>query len=97
MLDNRATRVRLLDEDLLVMCKGTTLLKSVSPLPSDFDVCAGMLLGVERYGTEPKRAVIRAVNDTKDNDTVAAIVGAAVGVSWRPSCHWICRRCWSRF
>ena len=25
------------------------------------------------------RSAIRAVNDTKDNDTVAAIVGAAVG------------------
>jgi ADP-ribosyl-[dinitrogen reductase] hydrolase len=28
---------------------------------------------------DPEAAIARAVNDTKDNDTVAAIVGAAVG------------------
>lgn len=32
-----------------------------------------------RHADDPEQAVIRAVNDTKDNDTVAAIVGAAVG------------------
>jgi ADP-ribosylglycohydrolase len=32
-----------------------------------------------QYGHDPEEAIIRAVNDTKDNDTVAAIVGAAVG------------------
>ena len=32
-----------------------------------------------RHGHEPEEAIVRAVNDTKDNDTVAAIVGAAVG------------------
>jgi hypothetical protein len=32
-----------------------------------------------RYGDNPEEAIIRAVNDTKDNDTVAAIVGAANG------------------
>lgn len=31
------------------------------------------------YGDNPEEAIIRAVNDTWDNDTVAAIVGAAVG------------------
>ncbi|MBI9050771.1 MAG: ADP-ribosylglycohydrolase family protein [Anaerolineaceae bacterium] len=31
------------------------------------------------HGHDPEEAIIRAVNDTKDNDTVAAIVGAAVG------------------
>ena len=29
--------------------------------------------------TIPEEAIVRAVNDTHDNDTVAAIVGAAVG------------------
>jgi len=29
--------------------------------------------------TDPEEAIVRAVNDTKDNDTVAAIVGAAIG------------------
>ncbi len=28
---------------------------------------------------DPEEAIVRAVNDTRDNDTVAAIVGAAVG------------------
>jgi ADP-ribosylglycohydrolase len=32
-----------------------------------------------RYGHEAEEAVVRAVNDTFDNDTVGAIVGAAVG------------------
>jgi ADP-ribosyl-[dinitrogen reductase] hydrolase len=34
---------------------------------------------LERYGHDPEQAIVRAVNDTWDNDTVAAIVGAAVG------------------
>lgn len=32
-----------------------------------------------RHGNDPEEAIVRAVNDTKDNDTIAAIVGAAVG------------------
>ena len=32
-----------------------------------------------RYGHDPEHAIVRAVNDTRDNDTVAAIVGAAAG------------------
>lgn len=32
-----------------------------------------------RHGHDPEEALVRAVNDTKDNDTVAAIVGAALG------------------
>lgn len=32
-----------------------------------------------RHSHDPEEAMIRAVNDTKDNDTTAAIVGAAVG------------------
>ncbi|MBM4275178.1 MAG: ADP-ribosylglycohydrolase [Deltaproteobacteria bacterium] len=31
------------------------------------------------YAHDPEEAIVRAVNDTKDNDTIAAIVGAAVG------------------
>ena len=34
---------------------------------------------LERHGHDPEEAIVRAVNDTKDNDTIAAIVGAAVG------------------
>jgi len=32
-----------------------------------------------RHAHDPEEAIVRAVNDTRDNDTVAAIVGAAVG------------------
>ena len=32
-----------------------------------------------RHGDDLEEAIVRAVNDTKDNDTIAAIVGAAVG------------------
>ena len=38
-----------------------------------------VLFILSRHGDDPGEAIIRAVNDTKDNDTVAAIVGAAVG------------------
>jgi ADP-ribosyl-[dinitrogen reductase] hydrolase len=31
------------------------------------------------HGDDLEEAIVRAVNDTKDNDTIAAIVGAAVG------------------
>jgi ADP-ribosyl-[dinitrogen reductase] hydrolase len=34
---------------------------------------------LSQHGHDPEEAIVRAVNDTKDNDTVAAIVGAAVG------------------
>lgn len=32
-----------------------------------------------KHGHDFEQAVLRAVNDTKDNDTIAAIVGAAAG------------------
>ncbi len=32
-----------------------------------------------RHADDPEQAIVRAVNDTRDNDTIAAIVGAAVG------------------
>lgn len=32
-----------------------------------------------QHGQDPEEAIVRAVNDTRDNDTIAAIVGAAVG------------------
>ena len=38
-----------------------------------------VLFILARYGEDPEEAIVRAVNDTKDNDTIAAIVGAAVG------------------
>ncbi len=38
-----------------------------------------VLFLLSRWGHDPEEAVVRAVNDTKDNDTIGALVGAAVG------------------
>ena len=38
-----------------------------------------VLFILERHSNDPEEAIVRAVNDTRDNDSVAAIVGAAVG------------------
>ena len=38
-----------------------------------------------KHGHKPEEAVLRAVNDTKDNDTIASIVGAAVGALYGKS------------
>ncbi|MFY9827733.1 MAG: ADP-ribosylglycohydrolase family protein [Rhodoplanes sp.] len=38
-----------------------------------------VILTLGRYGADPEEAILRAVNDTHDNDTAAAIVGTAVG------------------
>ena len=38
-----------------------------------------VLFVLAQHGDDPEEAIVRAVNDTKDNDTVAAVVGAAVG------------------
>jgi ADP-ribosylglycohydrolase len=40
---------------------------------------ASVLYILMKHADDPEQAIIRAVNDTRDNDTVAAIVGAAVG------------------
>ena len=32
-----------------------------------------------RHADDPEEAIVRAVNDTRDNDTIAALVGAVVG------------------
>ena len=37
------------------------------------------LLILSNFAHDPEEAIVRAVNDTLDNDTIAAIVGAAVG------------------
>lgn len=38
-----------------------------------------LLYILSKYLTNPKKAIIQAVNYSKDNDTTASIVGAAVG------------------
>ncbi len=38
-----------------------------------------VLYVLTRHAHDPELAIVRAVNDTKDNDTVGALVGTAVG------------------
>jgi ADP-ribosylglycohydrolase len=38
-----------------------------------------VLMILSTHGSDPEEAVLRAVNDTHDNDTIAAIIGAAMG------------------
>jgi ADP-ribosylglycohydrolase len=38
-----------------------------------------VLFILAKFGSDPEQAVLEAVNGTKDNDTIAAIVGAAMG------------------
>jgi len=44
-----------------------------------FETVPSALYILTTHSHNPEEAIVRAVNDTKDNDTVAAIVGAAVG------------------
>ncbi len=44
-----------------------------------FETVPSVLYILAMHGHDPEEAIIRAVNDTYDNDTVASIVGAAVG------------------
>lgn len=44
-----------------------------------FETVPSVLYILARHAQNGEEAIIRAVNDTKDNDSVAAIVGAAVG------------------
>jgi ADP-ribosylglycohydrolase len=63
------TRARLKVEDRRLRSLINGLLETVSTV----------LHILMRHAGDPEEAIIRAVNDTKDNDTIAAIVGAAVG------------------
>jgi ADP-ribosyl-[dinitrogen reductase] hydrolase len=47
--------------------------------PSLFETLPSVLYILAKHAASPEEAIIRAVNDTKDSDTIGAIVGAAVG------------------
>jgi ADP-ribosylglycohydrolase len=38
-----------------------------------------VLFILAKFGSDPEQAILEAVNGTKDNDTIGAIVGAAMG------------------
>ena len=44
-----------------------------------FETVPSVLYILATHADDPEEAIIRAVNDTKDNDSIASIVGAAVG------------------
>ncbi len=43
------------------------------------ETATSALIILALHGDDPEEAIIRAVNDTRDNDTIGAIVGSAVG------------------
>ncbi len=60
--------------------------KSVREISDEFwsaafllETIPAVLAILERHSASPREAIVRAVNDTWDNDTVAAIVGGVVG------------------
>jgi ADP-ribosyl-[dinitrogen reductase] hydrolase len=44
-----------------------------------FETVPSVLYILATHAHDPEEAIIRAVNDTKDNDSIASIVGAAIG------------------
>jgi ADP-ribosylglycohydrolase len=44
-----------------------------------FETVPSVLYILATHADDPEEAIVRAVNDTEDNDSVASIVGAAVG------------------
>ena len=66
---------RALDADLDVLAAGRRWYSGaflLETMPSALHILA-------RHAHDPEEAIVRAVNDTRDNDTIAAIVGAVVG------------------
>jgi ADP-ribosylglycohydrolase len=57
-----------------------------------FETVPSVLYILAKHAQDGEEAVIRAVNDTKDNDSIAAIVGAAIGALYGLKCfpdRWI--------
>lgn len=52
---------------------------------SIFETVPVVIYILSKYANNPEQAIIRAVNDTEDNDTIASIVGAAIGALYGTS------------
>ena len=64
------------------MSRGTNTLNACNSWGSGsdlFETMPSVLYILMRHCADPEQAIIRAVNDTRDNDTIAALVGAAIG------------------
>jgi len=74
---------RFVDERLVAACEQdlTTLAACEQWWSGAYllETLPGALYVLARHAGDPEDALVRAVNDTKGNDTVAALVGAAVG------------------
>jgi ADP-ribosyl-[dinitrogen reductase] hydrolase len=74
---------RFVDERLAdAESRGLTVLEACDEWYSGaylLETVPSVLYILARHGADPEEAMVRAVNDTKDNDTIAAIVGAASG------------------
>ena len=74
---------RFVDERLAdAEARGLTALEACDEWHSGaylLETVPSVLYILARHGADPQEAIVRAVNDTKDNDTIAAIVGAAAG------------------
>jgi ADP-ribosylglycohydrolase len=76
---------------------GLSVLKACSQWHSGADLLETMpsiIYILMCHAADPEEAMVRAVNDTEDNDTIAAMVGAAMGALYGTSCipsGWISR------
>jgi ADP-ribosyl-[dinitrogen reductase] hydrolase len=69
-------------EDYVLQQKGSTVLDACGLWYSGaflLETVPAALHILIRHANDPEEAILRAVNDTKDNDSIGAIVGAAVG------------------
>jgi ADP-ribosyl-[dinitrogen reductase] hydrolase len=81
--DYRGTLWRYVEERVReATCQGLSILEACNSWYSAaylLETMPSVLYILMRHGRDPEEAIVRAVNDTWDNDTIAAIVGAAVG------------------
>jgi len=81
--DYRGTIWRFVKDQVLdAYRKGLSVLEACNSWYSGaylLETMPSVLYILMRHGDNLEEAIVRAVNDTKDNDTIAAIVGAAVG------------------
>jgi ADP-ribosylglycohydrolase len=68
---------------------GFPVLKACSQWHSGADLMEtvpSLIYILMQHSTDPEEAIIRAVNDTEDNDTIAAVVAAAMGALYGTDC-----------
>ena len=79
MQTNRQLLAHLFERGQIDLARGAIFDTAPEPRPAgpDCDRVEGMMLGLAVGDAE--EVIVRAANDTVDNDTIAAIVGAGVG------------------